>query len=566
MKPQHLPSLWAASVAVVLVGSSAATQSFPAKFSPDPVTDWEGVHGGHESAVELLAGDFDSDGRVDAVARTSEGRAFLVDSVGTRQGRTTLYELTGGGSEHVADMALLASSGPGDALLSAGTGGILHWRWSATVDALLPTGITAPGEAYSRVAVGNPVPSNYRIAYGLKEDLRTVVPLIFLGGSGNFFAAMPGFNLPEWANAIAAVDLDGDGLAELAAVGDFGLRIRNYLGLVVADYPRGVASVAPDALAVLVDQGTTGEQLAWLAQPAGGAELWTVGQGFIRADADPAVDQVLAMDSGDLDGDGRADLAFVDSAEGALYLLRATTTGASAPRYSVAGGGSLRLVATPVGFAPIQTALAAGAAVVDLDNDGDADLIEFRSDTDRAEFVIERGDGVEASNRAPMLDPGGSGAWALGGSGDYRVQLEFDPPAVSAGGDEVLLRLWHRPSEGLSRVAPTPSIEVTVPANSWPLQLQYDLQIGAAEHPVWYAEFCLADSTTGELLPAGMSVVAASYFTSVAFQSLPGSTLWGGPAPSFGASTVGSSGTGPVPRVPPPPPPPAPPDPTPVNP
>jgi hypothetical protein len=257
---------------------------------------------------------------------------------------------------------VIADSGAGDVavLLGDGRGGFGEPRRTA-----LPT-----GPPPDMVALGD-VDGDGRLDVALTAHDSNGIMVLKGGGAGGF-SPFPGSPFPSGApdpahnHGLALADLDGDGDLDLLA----GNHDHGTIGVLLGDGAGGFA-------------------------PAAGSPV-------------PAGPGPYPFAVGDLDGDGRPDLAIPDLRGERVTLLRGDGQGGFAPF-----PGSP--VATP--HRPFHMTLA------DLDGGGQLDLVVSHDDSDR--LSIRLGDGKGGFRTAPAVETG-SGAWRVAAAdfdGDGHLDL-----------------------------------------------------------------------------------------------------------------------------------------------
>ncbi|MGF1617137.1 MAG: CRTAC1 family protein [Acidimicrobiia bacterium] len=138
----------------------------------------------------------------------------------------------------------------------------------------------------------------------------------------------------------------------------------------------GASSTTPS------DQSFDGYSVCWSAEPASGTEEVSFSDETESSGLDDALTGMRghAAAWGDVDGDGFVDLFVGTFATARTEIYQERGAGGPAPdRLLLGRGGSFELVE---GF-PEQFGRTSGAALVDLDGDGDLDLVASRNFTDR---------------------------------------------------------------------------------------------------------------------------------------------------------------------------------------
>lgn len=368
--------------------------------------------GGHPSSVALA--DLDGDGKADLVVANSMAAA---------------NPQTGGSGGSQG----LGSGGAGDAGASTSTGnaGVLINHGDGTFAAVVsyPTG----GNPLS-IAAGD-MDGDGRVDLAAANDNGTVA-LLHNDGGGTFGAAVT-YPAGATSSFVAVGDLNGDGRADVAVVNDnvgVSILLNNGSGALAAAVSYG-AGDTPHSIA-LGDLNGDGKPDLTVAGGISVSALLNKGGGTFTAGAPyPAAASPIALVIGDLDGDGKADVATTDygygnpggvrvllnNGDGTLAAAVTYPTGAQSPSMAMGdlngdGKADLAVVnASGVGvllnqgdgiFAPAVSYFAPGdqpyaVAIGDLNGDAKNDLaLAFRSngssETGQIFVFFNNGDGTFA--------------------------------------------------------------------------------------------------------------------------------------------------------------------------
>jgi hypothetical protein len=521
-------------------------------FAADPSSSWQGLYGTEEGLTDAFAADLDQDGRLELVLRTDTRRLVWNASFSERQHRRVLT--VDGYAATIDDVALqLDGPGGGDALLTANPNGVHQWALDPVTGELQPAAVRAVPGGHARVTCAGEVAGVYRAAYALRADERTVDPMLFHASTGAELFPLLAWDLGAEAGPVAAVDLDGDGLAELAAVTATSLVVHDLAGGQVAHVPR--ASGAPpsaDALVVLQDAGSAADQLAWVSREGAGWRLRVLSSTGLGGAHELGSTGVLRLSSADLDGDGLADLLIVPAVGPRVRVLRAVAN--VAPRFELSGPDDVELLPDD-GFVPEGPLACAGVAAADFDRDGDLDvaLAARTSGDEGASVSLWRGLEQDHARLHPALR-GGDVVKSTQTSGLYEVTLDLDAPPDPVAAQVMRWRIWAQfQTEARLRDA-EPALTGELPApTSWPASLELELAAELEWQANWTVDVVLVDASGGveELHPALLVAASAEGIELVLGHAEPGFELWGWLG--GGSGTVGEGGVGDVPRVPPPP-------------
>ena len=182
---------------------------------------------------------------------------------------------------------------------------------------------------------------------------------VFAGLGDGTFAAPRDYAIRSPATSLLAADLNGDDVADVAASGDgVSILFANDDGT-LRQYQSGGGSAGARAIAA---EDFDSDGLVDLAI-AHGANLVTVihnedEERFVNAGSFPVGGTPVAIEVGDIDGDGASDIATVNRGTNDVSVLLGTSDGGFRPQFR------LRVGRTPVAF-----------ALEDLDGEGTPDLV-----------------------------------------------------------------------------------------------------------------------------------------------------------------------------------------------
>lgn len=552
----HLPSAALAALAAAIVGSQTSAQGPAVAFQIDPLTDWDGVHDVDDSLLELLAGDFDGDGRTDALARCQEGRLVMAREVGHRHDRYALRpSLAGGGAAvNVSGLARFGAVGAQpDSFLTASPAGLHRWLWDDSVGGMVAYGFSSPSQGYIDVAFSAVGPGGFDLAYGLRDDRRTVDSFFFSSADGQLLMAGPSQTLDEAVSRIWAAEIDGDGLADLVVTDSAGLKLRSLVGTNLGDYHRSGSSPWLDVVVPIADPGSPTEQLAWYESLPSAGQLTTIDRVQTWGPLALAGGEVLNGTAGDLDHDGLADLVLAQSDDAGVQVLYAQTPGTSAPRFELGSHAVDHLAVVNGGFAALGSAGRAGIAAADLDGDGDVDLLQAQGLGATDYVAIYRSTAEVAKSLAPTIDLKQCKI-QLDGAGEAELIVAVDAPALAPPSDRLRVRIWNRPDVGYYRLKDEPLVDAVIDAPSFPLSLSYSLNVNSVVAINPYVEVFFEEPSGARRYPADLAAMSLYHFLTIEGEGPPATATYGAGVsyiPSGGGGTTGTTGTDRVPPRPP---------------
>jgi FG-GAP-like repeat len=247
------------------------------------------------------------------------------------------------------------------------------------------------------------------------------------------------------ARSLSGADVDGDGATDLA--------IANELGSdVVVLVQRGAGHFEPfepdlrlgspldlSQVERMAAADIDGDGDLDLITANRGADTLTVFESFspsvlssepaMRLGPDPAIDEPTFVAAGDLDGDGRLDLAASSAANGSLVLF-----------LQVAGGGFTSVPDQSLGSGVLVDPT--WIELVDLDADGDADIL--CADAGGNQLHVFLGDGTGSFPALPTQSVGGAGSTAAPAClalADLDRDGDLDVVTANTGGDDLAVFL-----------------------------------------------------------------------------------------------------------------------------
>ena len=358
--------------------------------------------GGGGDAPKTLSGDFTGDGLIDVVYLRRDlgvptaSLPGLLDAAHVRRSTVSLPDFA-------TDLALNPEAGPDgrDLLLGVEGDQLQYWAWNDQLGTLAVDesygGPWGTDELTAIAAATNDInPFRYVVVAGGTGSAGRIYPMLFLGDL--FFAHMPSFPVGDTVSEIALADLNGDGQRD-----ELGVLLPGGLSLFRIDgqFIRSVPGTAEQSrlLALPASDGGS-ESLAFTTGPAGGQELHLVDEV-----SDTAVDlggvDVSGLASGDLDGNGRADLVLGPKSSSEVLLF--WNQGGHTP-FNVQFSTSLTIEALGV-------SQVIHPSVADHDGDGDVDLVVLTDDLARSFLgtLVDEDDYRPGGNFTPEDSGGGGG-------------------------------------------------------------------------------------------------------------------------------------------------------------
>jgi hypothetical protein len=363
------------------------------------------------------------DGRVDALVLPGPGsRPVLLYALDVWAAPLQLEEPAQG-------IALFERAQPGgsSAFLTAGSGGVSLWTWTA--GRLEARAVPTPWPGASAVATFARAGSPWAFVCILDEEGRRMNVQIWTQDPPEFFASAASADLGVHARGIALFDEDGDGTPEIAAAHAGGLLVSSWNGAQLAALP---GDGGHGLLARLRRSGGPAQGLAWL-EPVSAVESRV---NLLTASGVLATElgfRASTLAAGDADGDGTDELFVLESATATPWILRQAGSGLGSPQ------------TVPVGEQGINASLEHTLALGDVENDGDLDLV--------VGGLLARGSAVHAELVAPRAY-----YWGLEEAGaELQLVLALLPPETLLGqqGAEVAVTVWRQDELG-EPIAPEP--------------------------------------------------------------------------------------------------------------
>jgi type II secretory pathway component GspD/PulD (secretin) len=393
--------------------------------------------------VALAAADFNHDGQRDlAVANSGDNTVTVLLNQGNDNFTAAAGSPIALGTGQTGPVAIAAADVNGDGLLdllvanqTSGNVTILLGAGDGTFSAA-PSSPLAAGGGPAGIVTGD-FNADGKIDFAVSNSADNTIS-IFLGDGAGGFAAAPGSPIALGAGeqtpgALAAADFNADGKLDLAVVN----RATNNV-TVLAGNGDGTFTAAPGS-------------------PR------SVGAG------------PEALAAGDLNGDGRADLAVVNQTDNTVSILLNNGDGT----FTAALGSPLAASTTP-----------SGVAVADVNMDGIADLVLTNQGADSISIYLGLGSGLFAPRFGLPTAAGPAALVAADFNGDGRpdaaivertanaVSLVFDP--VSFGGNAAGAGLTPQPYPGSEYVDLGLKLKATpVMHPRGEVTLQLDLEIRA---------------------------------------------------------------------------------------
>ncbi len=403
------------------------TQSFPPP--KEPYNPYANAQFG-----EVHAGEFTGDLLPDGVVLDG-GIPTLLASPATQ---FTAYAA----NDPVRDLDVLPQSLPDnrDSVLTIGANGVEQLEWDL---------VDGEWDSFPKLASGWVGGRSIRVGqfdglHGLDivaladetiDDKRVLVA--FSDGLGGFVEE-PGFWAFESAREIEVLDGDGDGTDEIVALTSYGAEIYEPDGTYVDDTPW---AFAPIYTATLPETTSAAEQLIMVTSGPQGNDWLTVwGQSGSETFLLGPVDVFFAT-TGDMDGDGDADLLLADHSQNAVLQL-SNISELGGPSFDPVG----ELEVLPFGNQnrdPAQNQ--SSLAITDFDHDGDNDILAPAQGTGSVDGTLELLPGSVVDEDALKI-PIDSVDWDEV-AGELVVQFGAPDQKLDAGPDllDLEILVWRAP-------------------------------------------------------------------------------------------------------------------------
>ncbi len=277
---------------------------------------------------------------------------------------------------------------------------------------------------------------------GLKSNRRD---LLFLIGQGGVYSPFPGFSVPQDVFDAVPFDRNGDGICEIGLRSATAVAVFDAGGALLAYH-----SVAPGGASSAIARVREGnvDELAWVYRPSSAADqvLRMLRASGLSSTLAIGPKGVVAMASGDFDGDADVDLLLSQQDTHDLLLHVHTSTGTGSPPIYF-GTSVSDLYPVPNGGAGSASGNLAWPVFVDVDLDGDLDLAQPVQQT--SDLFVFRTRAEDEGLLQPTIDAE-STYFTFDGSAPS--PLTFDvimPTANVSAATHIEYTLWKKPSAAL---------------------------------------------------------------------------------------------------------------------
>lgn len=340
------------------------------------------------------------------------------------------------------DIATLPGMGQNgrDALALVNTNGIQLWTWDIHTQTGLAAGVgTTDWQGAKLIRVADLNQDGAHDFYGVAASGSKALISLQVAGSWPLYVFV---SAGSRIHDLAAADLDGDGLAEIALATDEGLYISSIDGTILKSFPRAVLGtwLPSDSVAVVSDV-MIGDCFAWLTV-AGTPLEQRLHLMDLAGDTEPPLSltsilQGVSLAAGDLTGDGADELVIASrSMEQHLVLLNVSSI--SSQTFDLLNASVL----LPFGGGTPDPDYHGRAAFLDSDGDRDLDVAFGRSSESR-ESILVVNSVVDAFSIAPM--PQSTAIVSSTGGQSLRVTIQ-DAPQSAIRATHLEIVVWHQPT------------------------------------------------------------------------------------------------------------------------